>query len=481
MNIKLEQEMVKNEVKFKYTTEWQWDLLRYISVDTKGYKAITKIKDYYFTLVEHQIIAHSLIEYYKKNLTIPGETLLRENIVKLINSREYIKLVSVEEQDSIMKLIPKLFQGVLKDAEEIYKMSKQFSAYIRLKDLLEEIDPRNWEEYVKYSHKFQNAIEDEDEQNERGSSFLLKNVSERQLMRREHKSIVPTPYRQINALTNAGGYEKGSIIVLLDKQKKGKTAALINVSKGYIRMGKKVLYLDFENGKESIQTRFEQSIAGLTKREILEGEFDKKVKAKFRKYLRLGGEVVVERMPAGSTTNHVQMIIDKYYREHNIVFNVLAFDYIGKMGSLSGTKDETAKISDAYVDVANLALKNDIDHVWSAHHVTREGAKLRMKTRYEGEDIAKCIDIVRHVHAVYGLNRSPEEEEAGFLRFEVVEQRDGPTGRAVFTINHETQVISELSKPDRVTYDTEFAPSLNNDEPVKERRIKKETTNDDFK
>lgn len=469
------------QVKFKFTPEWQWDLLRFIALDKNGYKAITKIREYYFTLLEHQIMGNCLIEYYKKNMKVPGETILRENIVHLLNSREYSKLVTPDIQDKVLQLIPKLYAGTVRDSDEIYKMVKQFSAYIRLKDLLEEIDPRNWEEYTKYSYKFQNAIEDEDEQDERGNSFLLRSISERQVRRKEHGPIVPTPFRQINALTNAGGHEKGSVLVVLDKQKKGKTAALINIARGYLRMGRKILYIDFENGKDSILTRFEQSTNNLSKNNILDGEHDKKIKAKFRKYMRIGGEVVVERLPAGSTTHHIQLIIDKYYREYGIQFNVIMFDYIGKMGSLSGTKDETGRISDAYVDVANLALKNDIDHVWSAHHVTREGAKLRMKTKYEGEDIAKCIDIARHAHAVYGLNRSPEEEEAGFLRFEVVEQRDGPMGRAVFTMNHETQVMTELSKAERNTYDVEFAPSLSESEkPVEERRKNKAQTNDDF-
>lgn len=470
--------MTTEKIKFKYTTEYQWDLLRYITLDNNGYKALAKIRDYYFTLIPHQVLAHCLINYYKKNLKIPGETILRENVISTLNHKDFVKLVTKDEQDEVLKLVPRLYEGLLRDADEIYSMCKKWSAFVRIKELLEEIDPRKWEEYEKYSHRFQNAIEDEDEQTERMSSFLIKSIGERQIQRREHGPIVPTPFRQINALTNGGGYEKGSIIVLLDKQKKGKTAALVNIARGYLRLGKKILYLDFENGKDSILTRFEQSLLHLTKKEILEGENDRKVKQKFRKYARIGGEVVVERLPAGSTTNHIQAIMDKYYREYGILFDDIFFDYIGKMGSLTGNNNETDRISEAYVDVANLALKNKIDHVWSAHHVTREGAKQRMKTRYEGEDIAKCIDIVRHAQAVYGLNRSPEEEAAGFMRMEVVDQRDGPKGRAVFTIDYETQVIQELTKGERASYDEEFAFHIEDEETPTDK--KKKAKSDDF-
>jgi hypothetical protein len=474
--------MAKNKdvTKYQFTIEWQYDLIRYILIDKNGYKALEKVKEDYFTLIEHQLIILALREFYNKNLRIPGETILREQVIKIMNSRDYIKLITKDDQDVVLKLIPKIYTGILKDGDEIYDMCKKFSAYVRFKDLLEEIDPREWSQYEKYQYKFQNVVEDEDLQVERASSFLFADISKRQTRRREKKSIIPTPFDQMNKLTNAGGYEKGSIIVILDKQKKGKTTALVNIAKGYLRLGKKVLYLDYENGKESIFSRFEQSLTSSTKLEIISGDVDDKVKKKFRKYKRIGGEVVVERVPTGSDSNYVQNLIDKYYREFGIKFDILISDYAAKAGSLSKKRDDTERISDAYQDLGNLALKNDFDHVFTAHHVTREGAKARMKTRYIGEDIAKCIDIVRHVHAIYGLNRSPEEDEAGFIRLELVEQRDGvPFGRVVFTVNHETQVMKELSKSERKQYDEVF--TIDTDEDPKETNNKRNKSQDDFK
>lgn len=473
--------MSKEKIKFQFTTEWQWDLLRFIAQDRNGYKALKKVKDDYFTLIEHQVLAHGFINHYSKHYKIPGETILREEIVNLLNSKHFVNLVTKSEQDNILKQISPLYQGPVRDSEDIYEMCKKFSSYIRFKEFLEEVDPRNWEEYQQYGYKLHNIIEDEDEQDERVGSFLFGNVSERQMKRREIKPIIPTPFRQINQLTNAGGYERGSIIVLLDKEKKGKTAALVNIARGYIKQGKSVLYLDFENGKESILTRLEQSFNNLSKLNILEGEHDEKVKRKFRKYKRtVKADVVVERLPAGSNAGHVQALITKYYREHGIQFNIIIGDYFAKMGSLSHKKDDTERISDVYMDMSNLALKNDIDHMWTANHVTRDGADNRMKTRYKSTDIAKCIDIVRHVHAIFGLNRSPDEEEAGFLRFEVVEQRDGVKGRAVFMMDFETQKMAELTKAERQIYDDDFAPSLYDENP-KERKAKREGSSDDFK
>ena len=449
--------------KFKFTVEYQFDLLRYIVLDKNGVNALQKIEDGFFTLTEHAVIANALIAYHKSNKRIPGETILRERIKSVLNTKQFIDLVTREEQSEILKLITPLYSGIVKDGDEIYKLCKQFNSYIRMKSLIEEIDINDFTSYQKFSNAISMAIEDPDEMEESSTSFLFADIKERQFRRQENKTIIPTPFRQINALTNAGGYEKGSIIVILDKEKKGKTGMLINIARGYAQMRKKVLYIDLENGKDAILTRLEQSINRYDKLTVLEGDKDKKIQRKIRKFMRIGGEVVVERLPALTTNaNSIQALIDRYYRVHGITFDEIIIDYLAKMGSISNKVDDFGRISDAYIDVANLCVKNKIEHCWTANHVTREGAKNRIATRYEGTDIAKCIDIVRHVHAIFGLNRTPEEEENNFLRMELVDQRDGkPVGRAVFNADMETQRFDEIGVAARRVYDTEFAPSMN--------------------
>ena len=444
--------------KFKFTIEYQFDLLRYIVSDKNGVKALVKVDDGYFTLIEHAVIVYGLKDFYKKNKRIPGETILREIIKDLLNTKQYVDLVTKDEQKEILKLISPLFHGTVKDGDDIYTMCKKFASYIKMKNLLEQVNLDDFNSYEVFSKQIAMAIEDSDVVDNSATSFLFADVKDRQFRRQEYKSVHPTPFRQINALTNAGGYEDGSIIVLLDKEKKGKTGMLINITRGYARMKKSILYIDLENGKDAIITRLEQSFTGLTKLGVIEGHNDKKIQQKIRKYKRLGSEVIIERLPALTTTaDTIQSLMDMYYRVYGIRFQILIIDYIGKMGSLSNKTDDFGRISDAYMDVANLCEKNGIEHCWSANHVTREGAKVRERTKYQSTDIAKCIDIVRHVHAIYGLNRSEEEEEAGFMRMELIEQRDGkPKGRAIFNANMDTQQFKELGVQSRRDYDKEI-------------------------
>lgn len=249
--------------KFKYTTDYQWDLLRFIVQDSKGENALKKVEDDYFTLIEHQVIVYALKKYFKKNKRLPGETILREQIVIILNTKHFINAVSKNEQKEIISLIKPLYHEKVVDGTEIYEMCKQFSTYIKVKNIVEDMDINDFDSFPQVSKQFQIAIADEDEREDLSSSFLLGNIKDRQLKRQQNKTVFPTPFRQINELTNAGGYDKGSVLVILDKQKKGKTMMLVNIARGYLRMRKKVLVIDLENGKDNYMTRAEQSIMGV--------------------------------------------------------------------------------------------------------------------------------------------------------------------------------------------------------------------------
>ena len=473
--------MLKPDNKFKFTIEYQWDLLRYTVQDRNGENALNKYDDDYFTLIEHQVIAHSLKTFYKKNKKIPGETMLREVIYSTLNSKEYASLVTKDEQNEILSLVKPLYHTIVEDGDIVYKKCKDFRRHIRVKKLVEDIDINDFTKYDLFLSQLGVALTDEDEDEDYRSSFLLDGIKERQFKRQEKKTIFPTPFKQINQLTNAGGYEKASILVVLDKQKKGKTAMLANAARGYLKMKKKILIVDLENGKDNIFSRLEQGIMRITKSELLSGDYDIQIQKRFRKYRRLGGEIVVLRLPALVTTcDDLQRHIDKLYNKFGFRPDELIIDYAAKMGSISKKDDERNRISDVFLELSNLAIKNDIEHIWTANHVTREGAKARMKTKYVGEDIALCIDIVRHAQAVFGLNRSPEEEEANFFRLEIVEQRDGqPEGRAVFIMDMNTQRADELSTSERKQYDEAFYNKIGGNEGSEP--ITKKERKDDFR
>ena len=273
--------------------------------------------------------------------------------------------------------------------------------------------------------------------------------------------VLPTPFRQLNHLANGGGFPKGSIIVALDKSKATKTFTLVNVARSYLKMQKVVLYIDMENGASEIMTRMEQSTLNRSKNDLLSGDVDKLEQKHLRKYRRLGSEFIVKKLPANvGTVSDIASTIDEIYNDTGMKVNVLVIDFMGKMGSLGKHEDDFNRISNVYIEVGNLVMEKDIDIVWTAQHVTRQG-EVRRETRYEESDIAKCMDISRTASFVFGLNSTQEEREHGVQRWETVVARDAPSwGRCLFNIDLEKQRFQEFTVAQRKAYDEKVAPNL---------------------
>jgi hypothetical protein len=462
-------------IKFDFTTDFQYDLLRYTVIDVNGSKALELYSDTHFTLLEHSFIAAALKTYYKKTHRVPGKIALLEEVKDMLRSKQYLSMLTSDDHRTILDMTREIFGGIVKDGDTLLEKVEKFVQYVDLRDVIENCDLQDFSQHEALVKAAAKAITPRLKALEEKGSFLIADVKERQFKRQDNPSVIPTPFRQINALTNAGGYAKCSTIVIVDKAKKFKTGMLANIGRNYIKRKMNVLIADIENGEDELLVRLEQSLIKKTKKEILSGEYDLQVQKALRKYKRLGAEMVVKRFPAYSTTcNDIENYIDYLYREFGIRIQVLIIDYPALMGSISKTDDDTKRISDVYIDLANLNLSKKLIHTYTAMHV-KGAAEKREKSRYFEGDIAKCLDIARHVQAIFGLNRTPEEEEQGFMRMEIVAQRDGfSNGRAVFQVDYSTQRAEELTIQQRNEYDKIYEHlSMEDDNELKEKMQRK--------
>lgn len=450
----------KTHIKFEFNPDFQLEILRFIIQDKEGGLALKKIKPSYLTLIEHSIIAEGIIKFYKKNNKIPSKNILKEVIKELLESKTYADLVTKDDIPNIMALVENLYNITLKDRDYINTKIFQFATYVGMKNLNESFDLNDFNQYEEYQKKLDRLLQNSKPHKEDEPLYFVRGVVERQFKRRSDPNIIPCPFRQINKLTNAGGFPAHSIGVLLDKPKARKTFFLTNLALGYLRMKKSVLYIDTENGKDQIMDRIVQSSINKTKKEVYSGEFDDIESRHIRKLQRLGVELVVERVPALVTDCNYIISKIRNLRASGIDIKVVMVDYAAKLASINRDKEDTERISNVFIDMQNMAESEDIDIIWTANHITREGSK-RRPTRYEEGDIAKCIDIVRHVQVIYGLNATEQEDNDNIQRLELVVQRDGlPRGRALFHIDVEKQRAKEFTVEQRKKYDEIYGPIL---------------------
>lgn len=440
--------------KFTFSIEFQLEVLRFLIQGKESLLYIPKIKPGYFTLIEHSILVEALIKFVNKYQRIPSEVLMIEQVKTLLEGKDYTDLVTKEDIPNIHKLISELYNKPLKDVDIVLENIHKFIAYIELKALNESMDFSDYNSYETYQAKLTKILQNSKPQKKDEPLLMVSGTAMRQLMRKVDPDVVPTPFWQLNKLGNGEGYPKNSLFVLIDRPKRRKTFVLINIARGYLAMKKNVLYIDTENGKNQLMDRMIQSTLNKTKREMLTGDYDKMEQRHMRKYKRLGVEFIVERVPATiADCNTIKNLVRKLESEKGIKVHVIMIDYAAKLASISRDKDDVERINSVYIDIDNMGDELGLDAIWTAQHVTREGAK-HQETRYEDNDIASAISIIRNAKCVMGLNSTHDEEEHNIMRMEVVVQRDGvPTGRVMFNMDPERQRMKEFSKEARAKYD----------------------------
>lgn len=452
----------KDNIKFGFSPEFQFEILRFVLKDKEGGLVLKRIKSNYLVLIEHSLIFEGISKYFKKQGRMPSENILKEVLKELLESKTYVDLVTKDDIPNINKLISNLYHIPLSDSDYIKEKIYQFSTYVEMKNLNDSFDLDNFEQYEEYSRKIEKVLQKSKPKKEDEPLYMIRDITERQFRRQSEPSVLPCPFRQLNDLTNAGGYPEHSINVILDKPKAKKTFFMVNLARGYLRMKKSVLYIDTENGQEQIMDRFIQSSINKTKKELYSGEYDKLEAKHLRKLARFGVELVVERVPAMITnTTYIREKIIQL-RNQGIDIKVLMVDYAGKLASIAGDREDFERISNVYIDLSNLAEEMKLDIIWTAHHITREGKKHR-KTRYDENDISGSIAIVRNAQVIMGLNATEQEERDDILRAEIVVQRDGlPSGRALFKCSTETQRCTEFTREQRKEYDRIYGEQLDN-------------------
>lgn len=454
--------------KYKFDKDFQWSILHYTMKDKYGYKALGLYKPLYFMLVDQQVIAKGLHRYFKRHKRIPmSAATLNEELNSMFRTKEYAQSLLDDDRNRIKKKVRILYNKNVTDSPEILQKIKTFASYVEFKSALEDVNLDDFSAYEGYSKKIQKAINLGMEVEENKGRFLVAGHQDRINQRYNEEDIIPTPFRQMNRLTNAGGYTKNSLIVYADRPKRGKTWLLSNVATAYMRKkgiymkadglqssAKKIIYFDLENGETAIEVRFDQQLINKTKMEILGHEFDQDLKKIYRQFRRMGGEIHTRRMSWGSTIDDFQKVIDEIYNEYGIKFEVCIIDYAAIMGTTQpGAKDDvTKRINNVYLDLKNFAKANNFDAIHTAHHVKREAYK-RRQTRYNPDDLADCIGIERHVDALYGIQQSELEEEGNVVRVEVISQRDGEQyGRIMFWANRKSQRLREFKVEEEIAY-----------------------------
>lgn len=444
----MSKENKKNNAQFEFGLDFQEAILNFVILSKKGHKAIQLIEDSYFTTLHHAVIFKIIKSFFKQKNKIIAKLVLKENLRVYYRTRDADTLIPSDKLD-IESITDRIYTTTITDPDFILESIIKFAKYVELKDLQENHNLEDYTTYDNYQKKVDHIMRIGMELDEDIGHLLVAGAKDRVMERSLGYDQIETPWWQLNRLINAGSVNKGILIMLMSRQKRFKTGMMLNWAKGELGRRKIGFYVDLENGTIAISMRSDQGILKLKKEEVLSGEYDDKMMRTYRKYKRIKSELAIRRFPAYRTTTvDIAAWLQLLERNFGIRPSYGIVDYGDLMAATTGRQEDDKRISDVYIDLKNLANDFGLDYIITASHVKRDKeTQKRAATKYIGEDVAKAVDKVRHCDIVLGLQENEDEKEAGVMRVEIVDQRDGVSeGNMMFWVDIQKQLAREFTR-----------------------------------
>jgi len=364
------------------------------------------LSDEYFSNPAHKWIINQIIQYYEKYHTTISMDILKVEMKKLDN--EVLK-VSVKEQ---------LREAYRADIEDLEYVQSEFSTFCKnqqlKKALLNSVDLLKAGDYDSIKYMIESAMKAGQDKNI-GHEYKKDTESR---YREDHRSIVPTPWDQINELIQ-GGLGNGDLGLIFGNPGGGKSWTLVALGGHAVKMGYNVIHYTLELSEAYTGRRYDAFFTGTPVDQL------EKHKAEVETLTaNLPGELIIREYPMGKTTintieSHIKKVIDL-----GIQPDLILIDYIDLLSTRKRNVDRKGEIDDIYTSTKGLARELNIP-IWSVSQVNRAGAKDDI---IEGDKAAGSYDKMMITDLSLSLSRKKEDKVNGTGRLHIMKNRYGMDG-----------------------------------------------------
>ena len=364
------------------------------------------LSDEYFSNPAHKWVINEILKYYEKFHTTISMDILKVEMKKLDN--EVLK-VSVKEQ---------LREAYKADVEDLEYVQGEFSTFCKnqqlKKALLNSVDLLKAGDYDSIKYMIESAMKAGQDKNI-GHEYKKDTESR---YREDHRSIVPTPWDQINELIQ-GGLGNGDLGLIFGNPGGGKSWTLVALGGHAVKMGYNVIHYTLELSEAYTGRRYDAFFTGTPVDQL------EKHKAEVEALTAdLPGELIIREYPMGKTTintieSHIKKVIDL-----GIQPDLILIDYIDLLSTRKRNVDRKGEIDDIYTSTKGLARELNIP-IWSVSQVNRAGAKDDI---IEGDKAAGSYDKMMITDLSMSLSRKKEDKVNGTGRLHIMKNRYGMDG-----------------------------------------------------
>lgn len=382
----------------------------------------------------NQWIIKEIIKYYDKYHTNPSLEVLTVEVKKIEND---VLKIAVKEQ------LKEAFR--VSDEDDLNYVKEEFSNFCKnqqlKKALLGSIDMLKVGDYDSIRGLIDNALK-------AGQDKSIGHEYEKDTetrYREDHRTIVPTPWPQINDLIQ-GGIGNGDFGLIFGNPGGGKSWSLVSLGAYAVTLGYNVIHYTLELGEAYVGRRYDAFFTQIPVNEIVSHrpKVEKEIKD-------IKGKLIIKEYPTGKASistieNHIKKCIGLDFKPDLIII-----DYVDLLRSKKKNREKKEEIDDIYISTKGLARELNLP-IWSVSQVNRAGAKDDV---IEGDKSSGSYDKIFISDICISLSRKKEDKINGTGRFHIMKNRYGLDGMT-YNVNVDTSTghISVLDEYDGTSSDT---------------------------
>lgn len=432
--------------------EFQEDLIKFLVQNKEAKKYIEILEPDVFDLDNYKFVFSLLKGFFKKYKSLPSKGNLLEYFDRELKEAKYkgedltdtAKLVENTIRDIFIPLTANV-QQIREIIIEEYQLKLMKNLLIENAGKLKTANADIVKDVFKQVSDIKKLGDYDLNEEENHGLFALADFG---LSRKRQLNPSPTYLDGLNALTSVRGFYAPQLIIFMGGPKSFKTGFLINLALNYVRNGKKVYYVDCENGENRILDRFYQCMLEASWEEYNSGDLDDLHKEMVGRFKALGGDFLAEFYPAHTkSTQDVEIRLNELKMDFGWQPDIICWDYPDLMKPNDyRIKEKRLQIQAVYFDIINLQKKLGTFGLG----LTQVGRNASRKSNRDETDFAEDFGKAANAHASFSLERDEDEREAGVMRVVPVVQRDGVPAhfkKACFVrVNEAKMLVSEISK-----------------------------------
>jgi replicative DNA helicase len=388
------------------------------------------LSDEYFDSQSQKWIIKEILKYYQKYHTCPSMDVLKVELKKIDN--EVLQL-SIKEQ---------LREAYKASDEDLKYVEEEFSSFCKnqqlKKALLTSVDFLNNGDYDSIRSLIDNALKAGGDKN-LGHEY---NKDTESRYREDHRTIVPTPWKEINELLQ-GGLGNGDFGLIFGNPGGGKSWSLVALGGYAVKLGYNVLHYTLELGADYVGRRYDAFFTNISVQNITQhkDQIEQVVTS-------LDGQLIIKEFPTGKATistieAHIQKCIDLDFKP-----DLILIDYVDLLRSKRKSGERKDEIDDIYISTKGLARELNLP-IWSVSQVNRAGAKDNI---IEGDKAAGSYDKMMVTDVAISLSRKKEDKVNGTGRLHIMKNRYGIDGLSYYmkadTSTGHFQIMSQMDEDD---------------------------------